>query len=123
MKLYLRYSENISKDLKNGHSFHYTGLDKDYTIQQVAEYCNIDESEIDYNEEARQYVQVLPGLCAFELESDNLEDAIEEAKNFRYNSAYNSEDMNFWHILSGEYCGDCPEGDCIDDAELLYSNN
>lgn len=123
MKLYLRYSEDIHKDIEKGHSFHYIGLDKDYTVEEVASACNIDESDIEYNEEAKQYVQVLSGLCAFEMESDNLEDAIEEAKEFTYNSVYNSQDMPFWHILSGDYCGDCPEGECIDNVELLYSNN
>lgn len=123
MKLYIRYSDNIKKDIELGHSFHYTGLDKDFTVKEVAEACNIDENGIEYNVEAKQYVQILPGLCAFELESDNLEDAVEEAKGFKYNDVYNSRDMEFWHVLSGDYCDDCPEGCVIEDVELLYSND
>lgn len=122
MKLYLRYSNDIKADIERGASYHYTGLDKDLSAEEVAEACNIDIDEIEYNEEARQWVQVLPGLCAFELESDNLEDAIEEASDFRANDVYNSASMQNWHIVEGRYVGDCPEGDCIEIINILYSN-
>lgn len=62
------------------------------------------------------------GLCAFELDSNNLYDAIEEAKVFRYNSVYNSEDVQNWHILDARYVDDCPEGDVVEVEKVMYSN-
>lgn len=124
MTFYLRYSQNIEKDIQNEISFHYTGLDKNYmkTAKEVAETFNIDIDSVIFNEEARQWVQKLQGLCAFELEADNLEDAIEEAVEYEYNDIYNSESLKNWHILSGDYSGDCPERVCICNIELLHSN-
>lgn len=124
MKIYLRYSLNIEKDIERGVSYHYSGLDRrDYrTTREASKALGLDASEVVFNKDSKTYAQVLPGLCVFELESDNLEDAIEEAKQFRHGHVYNSNDMPYWHILSGSYTGDCPEGDVINDIELLYSN-
>lgn len=91
--MYLRFSNDIEKDINRGYSMHYSGMGRDFTPQQVADAFGVDVSDIEYNEEAREYVQALPGLCAFELEADNLEDAIEEAKSFYYNDVYNAESM------------------------------
>lgn len=122
---FLRYSNNIHKDIDRGVSYHYTGLDKSSfeTAEEVAEAFNIPAEGVVYNEDAGQWLQELPGLCAFELESNNIDDAIEEAKEFRYNNVYNSEDMQNWHILEGCYVGDCLEGDIILVEKILYSNN
>lgn len=124
MAFYLRYSENIEKDIENGHSYHYTGLDKsDFKRKsEVAECLNIESSNVAYNKKVGQWVEELEGLCAFELESDNLDEAIEEAKDFRYNEVYNSEAMPFWNILDANYVGECPEGDLISVNKLLFSN-
>lgn len=122
MALYLRYTENIEKDVERGVSYHYTGLDKDMTAEEVAEACNIEIDEIEYNEDARQWVQVLSGLCAFQLEADNLEDAVEEAEEFEYNSVYNTRDMGPYAIVEGDYAGECPEGDCISVTKVLYES-
>lgn len=122
MALYLRYTENIEKDVERGVSYHYTGLDKDTTAEEVANACNIDIDEVEYNGEARQWVQVLPGLCAFELDADNLEDAVKEAKDFYNSSVYNTRDMGPYAIVEGDYVGDCPEGDCISVTKILYES-
>ena len=125
IKFYIRYSDNIKKDIRKGYSMHYTDFDKkDFkTAKELAEALDIEDPEtVIFNKDSKTWVQKLPGLCAFELEADNLEDAIEEAKQFEYNSVYNSEDMPFWHILEGEYIDDCPEGEVIEVINLLYSN-
>lgn len=119
---YLRYSNNIIKDVLLGHSFHYTGLDKDFDVNEIAESLSVNVDNLVYSFEAKQYVQVLDGLCAFELLSDNLEDAILEASCFFYNDTYNSCHMHNWHILSGRYVDDGLEGVLIDPQDILYSN-
>lgn len=88
----------------------------------MAEALNIDENEIKYSKKIGQWIQELSGLCAFEMDSDNLEDAIEEAKEFSRGGDYKSSTMPHWHILEGVYAGDCPEGDCIIVTKVLYSN-
>jgi hypothetical protein len=82
-------------------------------LLQVFFDCEVEEIEV---VEDGYYVQVLSGLCGFELEPDSLEDAIEEAKSFRYNSVYNSVDMKKWTIYEGKYNDDCPEG-CLFNAK------
>lgn len=124
MTLYLRYTKNLEKDIDKGCSYHYTGMSKREieTASEVAEALNIDENEIEYNEEAAQWVMPLPGLCAFEMDSDNLEDAIEEAKVFDRGGIYNSESMPFWHIVEGVWIDDCPEGEVIIVTKVLHTN-
>lgn len=125
MALYLRFSTSIQEDIERGTSVHCTSLDRSHiaTEQEVEECFNIENVIYVENHEilGTQYVQVLDGLCAFELDADNLEDAIEEAKTLE-RDGYSSESCPDWHILEADYCGDCPEGDLIDNITLLYSN-
>jgi len=123
MKFYIRYSKRISEDLERGCSYHYTGMGKDFSIEDVACGCGVNESELEYLEWCDQYAQVLNGICAFELEAENVEDAIEEAKEFRFNDVYNSKDMPFFNVLTGDYVDSNVEGCLIENAELVYSNN
>ena len=122
MRFYIRYSEEIEKDVERGYSFHYTGMDKSFSEEDIESATGLAFDELEYNEEAKQYVQPLAGLCAFELEAETVEEAIEEAKEFRFNEVYNSESMNFFHILTGDYADDCPEGVCITNVSVVYSN-
>ena len=122
MNFYIRYSEEIEKDLERGCSFHYTGLDKSFSEEDIESATGLAFEELEYSEEAGQYVQPLAGLCAFELEAETVEEAIEEAKEFHFNEVYNSNSMSFFHVLEGEYADDCPEGVCITNASVLYSN-
>jgi hypothetical protein len=123
MKYFLRYSLNIDKDLERGISYHYTGLDKTFSIEEIENGTGLSIDELEYNEEADMYVQPLSGLCAFELEAETIEEAIEEARGFRFNDVYNTEAMYYFHILTGDYEDECPEGCVISNAELVYSNN
>lgn len=122
MKFYLRYSEEIERDLERGYSFHYTGMDKSFSEEDIESATGISFADLEYNEEAGQYVQPLAGLCAFELDAETVEEAIEEAKEFHFNEVYNSNAMNFYHIIAGEYADDCPEGVCITNVSVVYSN-
>lgn len=143
MALYLRFSENIEADVERGTSIHVTELnpssvneaiewffpeDKDslenadnYTIEEVIQKYFDTDHEFVYSEEFKCYVEVLPGLCAFELEAETLEEAFEEAKSLN-RDAYSTKYNDNWHILQANYCGDCPEGDLIENITVLYSN-
>jgi len=132
MKYFLRYTENAKADLERNESYHASGLnEKDCSIEDVASMfdCDVDEIELLDNgiysngiENGDMcFFQVLSGLCGFELESKNLEAAIKEAENFRYNSVYNSEDMTNWSIFEGSYNDDCPEGCLFDATKIVYT--
>lgn len=122
MKYFLRYSLNIDKDIERGVSYHYTGLDKSFSIEEIENCTGLSIDELEYNEDADMYVQPLLGLCAFELDAETLEEALKEARGFRFNDVYNSESMDNFHILTGDYEDECPEGCVISNAELVYSN-
>lgn len=123
-KFYLRYSQDIEKDIKNGVSYHYTDCMLGDSVEDIEAATGLSIDQLEYNEDARVWAYPLAGLCAFELDADNLEDAIEEAKNFYMNSVYNSKDMPFFHILTGDYAPEnsAVEGCCIKYAEVVYSN-
>jgi hypothetical protein len=78
-----------------------------------------DSSDIEYIEDMKCYAQSLGGLCAFELESDNLEDAIEEAKEINVGS-YSFESMkDIAYIFEGQYHDSCPEGAVFNRGKLI----
>jgi hypothetical protein len=118
MRYYIRYSEDICSDIERGFSRHYTGYDKRFSEEEMEGICN---GELEFDEGIGQWVQKLPGLCAFELDAITECEAIEEAKQHHYSEVYNSNNNISYHILRGDYVDDCPEGDVIDNVELIYS--
>lgn len=133
MAFYLRYTEKPIEDLLRGVSYHASGMSvEDTTIENVTSLFDCDEEcivELDWGVYSKGkadgnicYFQELNGLCGFELEAETLEDAIEEANEFEYNSAYESSNTN-WAIFEGEYAGDCPEGELFSPVAVLYDNN
>ena len=123
MAFFLRYTENIEADIDRGYSYHLTGLEVNhYSVDQAAEYAGCDAEDIEVVNGC--YSQKLDGLCAFELDVDNLDDAIKAAKNFSFsNSSYSSEENN-WVIVKGVSIGrGCPEGETIVVQEVLYVNS
>ena len=142
MKYFLRYTENAIADLDRNYSLHASDfevgkidwLEEEQTeIEVVASAFNCDvenivmlDNGIYHGEEANgklQYFQKLDGLCGFELDSEDLDDAIEEAENFEYNYVYNSVTMQNWAIFEGQYIDDCPEGVCFFATKLAYTNS
>jgi hypothetical protein len=84
--LFLRSTNNSEKDLEGGYSYHQSDykvgtidwLEDGQTEKEfVANAFGCEEDDIEVAEDG-YYVQVLEGLCGYALESDNLEDAIEE---------------------------------------------
>jgi len=103
MKYFIRYTETPNADSQRGVSFHH----------------NSEGGE--YNEEFGYNVEELNGLCAFALESDNLEDAIIEADEFWFGGDYKSSGSLSYVVLSGVENGTCEEGVTIIANEILYT--
>jgi len=84
--LFLRSTNDSEKDLQGGYSYHQSDYKKgtidwleegQTEIEFIANAFGCDDEDIEVAEDG-YYVQVLQGLCGYALESDNLEDAIEE---------------------------------------------
>lgn len=79
MKYFLRYTNTANEDLERGTSINASDLDINETSRADAavmfgcEECMIEEVN-------GCWFQVLNGLCGYELEADNINDAIDEAK-------------------------------------------
>jgi hypothetical protein len=137
MAYFLRYTATPEQDVERGTSLHLTGIlvgqpstwnDEDERSEEeiLAEAYDLNADDIIVAEINGQpmYAQELSGLCAFELEAETLEDAIEEAKSFRYNDVYNSESMgDLVVVFAGEHEGDCPEGCVFTPSSVAYVAN
>jgi len=84
--LFMRSTNDAEKDLKGGYSYHQSDFkagtidwleDGETEKQWVAKRFGCDEEEIEIAEDG-YYVQALEGLCAYALEAETLEEAIEE---------------------------------------------
>ena len=84
----MEYFLRSTNDLTQNYSYHQTGLDaNDYSIDQVSELLGCDLEDIEVAED-NTYIQVLSGLCCYKLDSDNLEDAIEEANEMDFTNLH-----------------------------------
>jgi len=114
MRLFLRFTETAETDLKRGHSFHH-GIPAE-NKKEAAEIVGVDVSRI--KKIKGMFCQELEGLCGFELESESLEEALEEIDGW---DRYLDIDSNSHAIYEGILCNeDCPEGDCFIPRKILY---
>lgn len=97
---FLRFTDTANEDLQRGTSLNHSGLDSSFSIESVAELFGCDSDSVELLDGL--YVQVLNGLCGYQLESDNLEDAIEEVKdnNYQFSNVGNAV------IFNGKYSSD-----------------
>jgi len=132
MALILRYTENAVQDLKHGYSYHqiqplsiYEALvdlhDGLSALEVASKLLDIDVDELEVKNGI--ILQALSGLCGFELDSENIEDAIEEAMAFRYNHVYNTKEMPFFAIYEGSVIEGNEEGVLFRAKSILYSQN
>lgn len=115
---YIRFTDDIKRDKKHGHSYHFTDADKkDYaTLKEILrDFPRFDDdgNELTYNKKFDRWAYKQKGLDAFDLDADSEADAIEKAKDFYYNSVYNTRDMPDYAVVVGQYVGECPEGEQI----------
>lgn len=113
MAYFLRYTETAQKDLKRGTSVH----PSDFTSKKEATEA-IGGNLVKVN---GFWCQVIDGLCGFELDSDNLEDAIEEVKDHRCGS-YDFRSMGKMAVIfEGEITNeDVPEGCAFNPKSIAY---
>lgn len=131
MKYFIRYTENANQDFERKCSYH----NSDYKVGDVAKWNDEDErteKEIlskTWNCEIEEvvvidgyYSQELSGLCAFELDAETEEEAIEEAKEHNFNAVYNTDDFPSYTVFAGRFIDDCPEGCVFIPTKIIYEN-
>lgn len=115
MAFFLRFTETPKADLKRGYSHHFFGTDESFIE---------DLDNVEWVEGLGQYAEELDGLCGYELDSDSLEDALEEVEDMQNNPFKDcfSWKSDSWSIYEGEYIDDCPEGSVFKAASILHTN-
>ena len=129
----MRSTNNAEKDLKGGYSYHQSDFkvgsinwleDGETEKQWVANGFGCTEDEIEVAEDG-YYVQALEGLCAYALESETLEEAIEEISemDIAHMESINTENI---YIFEGKevYSSFIVEGTLMNPTKLLgkYEN-
>jgi hypothetical protein len=127
MSYFIRFTDNASADLQRGVSYHQTGFPIGCTTgydievsetEWVSNAIGCEQGDIvTYN---GVYLQELAGLCAFALDADNVEDAIEEAATFSCGIFDVANDS--YCIMSGTAVDTCPEGEVIRGKAVVFIN-
>ena len=131
--LFMRSTNNAEKDLEGGYSYHQSDFkvgsitwleDGETEKQWVANGFGCTEDEIEVAEDGF-YVQALEGLCAYALEAETLEKAIEEISemDIEHMESINTENI---YIFEGKevYSPFIVEGTLMNPTKLLgkYEN-
>lgn len=114
---FLRFTDTANEDLQRGTSLNNSGLDSSSNIESVAELFGCDTDSVELLNGL--YVQVLDGLCGYQLESDSLGDAIEEV-NGNY---WQFSDIGKAVIFTGKYSSDSnfvADGDLFTPKSIAY---
>lgn len=106
MGLYIRFTDTPKQDLQRNESYHLAG--------------DICYEGCEWNDYLKCFAQPLGGLCAYALDAETIEDAIEEAATFKKDIFNAENDCDGYCIMIGEYVGDCPEGDVISASEIVF---
>lgn len=106
MKYFIRFTDTPKFDLERGVSYHLSDVEAD---------------GYEYNEHFGCYAQDLGGLCAYELEAETEEEAIEEASSFKQDIFDANDDLDSFVVLTGEYLDDCPEGVVIKAKDIVFT--
>lgn len=113
MAFFLRYTEQAQKDLKRGTSVHPSDITDKKTAIEV---LGGDIAKVN-----GFWCQVIDGLCGFELDAEDLEEAIEEAQDHRC-GAYDFRSMGKMAVIfEGEITSaDVPEGCAFNPSKIAY---
>lgn len=110
MKYFLRYTSDANLDLARKTSLHQAD----------------EETEgAEYFDDIEGYGVLLDGICAYEIEAEDEEEALEEAVELvLYNRAnYSPNAAEFEdrkaYLFEGEVCGDCWDGVLIDPVRII----
>ncbi len=131
MAYFLRFTETPQLDIERGTSYHLSGirlgdvydteynlLEGDEAIERVAELLGCDESDIVLFDNGT-YAQAIGGLCCFDLESEDLQSAIKEAKGVSSGAYSYKTHGHMAYIFEGECYDLCPEGAVMTNAKLI----
>lgn len=105
MAYFIRYTETPQEDLERGCSYHL---------------ADVPAEGYEWNDYFRCYAQELEGLCAFELDAETEEEAIEEAEEFGFGAIFSSE-MDSYCVLQGQFIDTCPEGCVIRANKIIHT--
>jgi hypothetical protein len=107
MKYYLRFTNDAKADLERGTSVNASDLNvNEINKEDAAAMFGCDENSIEEVEGC--WYQILDGICGYELEADNLEDAIEEVneRNFQFNFVGRPVIFKGEYAIDGQYVAD-----------------
>jgi len=111
MTYFLRYTNTATKDLKRGTSLHCSDLEvSEVSRASAAEMFGCEANEV--KKVAGLWCQVLDGLCGYMLESDTLEEAIEEVEENERQFSFVGRPV----IFSGKYS---QGSDLVPDGDLF----
>ena len=126
--IFIRSTNNAEKDLEGGYSYHQSDFkagtidwleDGETEKQWVAKGFGCDEEEIEIADDGF-YVQKLEGLCAYALEAETFEEAIEEISgmDIEHMESINPENI---YIFEGEevYSPFIVEGTLMNPTKIL----
>ena len=111
MAYFLRFTNTAQHDLDRGTSIHASDLSiNDFSTKQAAEIfgCDID-SVGEFN---GCYCQILDGICGYLLQSENLDEVIDEIKEKKYQFEFVGNPV----IFTGKYSND---SDLVPDGDLF----
>ena len=115
MTYFLRFTETAEADLKRNQSVHATDA---ASIEEAVEWHGGEDADYVIIEGCL-ICQKIEGLCGFELDSGNLEDAMEEIKAGDW-GIYAHDNMS-WAIFEGEYADShLPDGDTFIADSIIY---
>jgi hypothetical protein len=101
MSYFVRFTNTATEDLNRGTSVNASDLNaNEISKEDAAAMFGCDESSIE--EVDGCWFQILDGICGYELDADNLEDAIEEVKDNKYQFEFVGRPV----IFKGEYASD-----------------
>lgn len=104
MAYFIRFTDTPKADLERGTSYHLAEVEAD---------------GYEWNDHFNCYAQDLGGLCAYELEAETEEDAIEEAETFQQDIFDAQSELDSYCVIEGKYLEDCPEGVVIKAAKII----
>ena len=111
MKYFVRFTDTAKADLERGTSVNASDLDvNEISRGDAAHMFNCDEDSIQEIEGC--WYQILDGICGYELEADNLEDAIEEVEDRNFQFSFVGRPV----IFKGKYATD---GQYVADGDLF----
>ena len=118
MTYFLRFTETAEADMERNQSVHATDS---ASIAEAVEWHGGDTDDYVIIESGL-VCQKIEGLCGFELDAENLEDAMAEIENGDW-GIYDADNMS-WAIFDGEDAdSDLPDGDTFVAISIIYKND